>query len=77
MGAAFGGVTGAMGMVGAVPVGTLVPLSLPTELDPQALNIGSDKTPSSSHRWPSSIISHLSPLSYKSNVSVRRRGSKG
>jgi hypothetical protein len=58
-GAAFGGVTGATGMVPPVPVGWIVPLSLPREVDPQALNIGSDKTPSSSHLWPSSMIPHL------------------
>jgi hypothetical protein len=57
-GAALGGVTGAVGMVTPVPVGAIVPLSLPMELDPQAFKTGSDKTPSSSssHRWPCSIF---------------------
>ena len=75
-GAALGGVTGAVGMVPTVPVGAIVPLSLPMEVDPQPFKIGSDKTPSSSHRGPNSIISHLNPVSYKSNVSDRRRRSK-
>jgi hypothetical protein len=75
-GPAFGGVTGPVGMGPPIPVGAIVPLSLPWELDPQALKIGSDKTPSSSHRWPSSIFTHLSPVSCKPNVSDRRRGSK-
>jgi hypothetical protein len=72
-GAAFGGVTGATGMVPPTPVGATVPLSLPMELDPQAPNNGSDKTPSSSHRWLSNIFPRLSPVSDKSNVSDLRR----
>jgi hypothetical protein len=65
-GAAFGGVTGAGGMVTPVPVGAIVPLSLPMELDPQALKTGTDRTPSSSHRWLSSISPHLKASVFQS-----------
>jgi hypothetical protein len=59
-GAAFGGVTGAVG-VPLVPVGAIVPLSLPKELEPHALKMGSDKTPRKTNRWPSSIFTHQEP----------------
>ena len=60
-GAAFGGVTGAVGVVPATPVGAMVPLSLPRELEPQPLKIGSDKIPRKTKRRPSRISPTQSP----------------
>jgi hypothetical protein len=53
-------------MVTPVPVGAIVPLSLPMELDPQALKTGTDRTPSSSHRGLSSISPHLKASVFQS-----------
>jgi hypothetical protein len=44
-GPAFGGVVGVVGVVPLLVGGAMVPLSVPTEVEPQAHSSGSDATP--------------------------------
>ncbi|HEY0800331.1 MAG TPA: hypothetical protein VGD54_05770 [Steroidobacteraceae bacterium] len=69
VGPTFGGGTGGVGIPPPMDVGATVPLSLPRELDPQALNIGSDNAPRRSKRWLSSISFPTARV-----VQIERRG---